>query len=149
MKNNMQDINEPKINLPEEIKLEDGTVIPVGDISYEASYLDGTHDPESFNGYILTFEVSGKGMAAIRIIPSMTDPDDAEHGVNYTEFTEDDEAGIDLSPGTASQIRITPAEEDDLVNEDDYGDGNEHDGGIVPEDYNNEDIEDINDIIDR
>lgn len=84
MKNNMQDINEPKINLPEEIKLEDGTVIPVGDISYEASYLDGTHDPESFNGYILTFEVSGKGMAAIRIIPSMTDPDDAEHGVNYT-----------------------------------------------------------------
>lgn len=96
MKNNMQDINEPKINLPEEIKLEDGTVIPVGDISYEASYLDGTHDPESFNGYILTFEVSGKGMAAIRIIPSMTDPDDAEHGVNYTEFTEDDEAGIDL-----------------------------------------------------
>jgi len=116
----MQDINEPKINLPEEIKLEDGTVIPVGDISYEASYLDGTHDPESFNGYILTFEVSGKGMAAIRIIPSMTDPDDAEHGVNYTEFTEDD-----------------------------YGDGNEHDGGVVPEDYNNEDIEDINDIIDR
>lgn len=142
----MQDINAPSITLPEMLKLEDGTQIPVGDISCEASYSNGTHDPESFNGYVLTFDVPGKGTAVIRVTPSMTNPDDPEHGVNYTEPTEDDEAGIDLSSETSSQIRITPPEEEDFVDEDDYSDGNEEDE-LDDQDFSDE--ETIDDIIDQ